>query len=78
MARHIVKLLDKEAIMKNNHTYGGYNFMGLLTLLFIYLRLAGHVAWPWAWVLSPIWLPATVLIVVTIIVSVVGAIRGNN
>lgn len=30
------------------------NFIALLTLLFIGLKLTGYIAWSWFWVLSPI------------------------
>ena len=43
-------------------------FFGLLTLLFIGLKLTGHIAWSWVWVLSPIWI--TLLIVVVLILLV--------
>lgn len=29
----------------------------LLTVLFVGLKLTGHIAWPWLWVLAPVWLP---------------------
>lgn len=35
---------------------GGVGFFGLLTLIFIVLRLTEVVQWSWVWVLSPIWL----------------------
>ena len=35
---------------------GGISFLGLLTILFIGLKLTGFIAWPWLWVLSPLWL----------------------
>lgn len=35
---------------------GGIGFPGLLTVLFVGLKLTGHIAWPWVWVLSPIWI----------------------
>jgi len=35
---------------------GGIGFPGLLTVLFIGLKLTGHITWPWVWVLSPIWI----------------------
>jgi len=36
--------------------YGvGINFSGLLTILFIGLKLTHHIDWSWFWVLSPIW-----------------------
>ena len=34
----------------------GIGFTGLLTVLFIYLKLTGQVAWSWWWVLSPLWI----------------------
>ena len=29
----------------------------MLALLFIGLKLTGHIAWSWWWVLSPLWIP---------------------
>ena len=40
---------------------GGINFFGLLTIVFITLKLIGHINWSWWWVLSPLWLPITVV-----------------
>ena len=34
---------------------GGIGFLGLLTILFIGLKLTGHITWSWWWVLAPIW-----------------------
>ena len=34
---------------------GGIGFLGLLTILFIGLKLTGHINWSWWWVLAPIW-----------------------
>lgn len=34
----------------------GIGFVGLLTVLFIALKLTGYIAWSWWWVLSPIWI----------------------
>jgi predicted tellurium resistance membrane protein TerC len=33
-------------------------FVGLLTILFIGLKLTGNVSWSWWWVLSPLWISA--------------------
>ena len=35
--------------------YKASNFSELLTVLFIGLKLTGHINWSWFWVLSPIW-----------------------
>ena len=48
--------------MSDNNTTsysGGVSFTGLLTLIFITLKLLGVApvaTWPWVWVLSPIWI----------------------
>lgn len=34
----------------------GVGFPGLLTVVFIALKLTGHITWPWVWVLSPLWI----------------------
>ena len=34
---------------------GGVGFFSLLAILFIGLKLSGHITWSWVWVLSPIW-----------------------
>lgn len=32
-------------------------FLGLLTLVFIVLKLTNYIDWSWVWVLSPLWIP---------------------
>lgn len=43
---------------------GGVGFVGLLTIVFITLKLTGHIDWSWWWVLSPIWIVALVVLVI--------------
>jgi hypothetical protein len=33
---------------------GGIGFLGLLTIVFITLKLTGYIDWSWFWVLSPL------------------------
>lgn len=35
---------------------GGIGFFGLLTTVFIVLKLTNVIAWPWIWVLAPSWI----------------------
>ncbi len=35
---------------------GGVGFTGLLTIVFVVLKLLGRIHWSWWWVLSPIWI----------------------
>lgn len=45
---------------------GGIGFMGLLTILFIGLKLTGHIDWSWWWVLAPIWGSIALITVVAV------------
>jgi len=40
----------------------GVGFFGLLTILFITLKLTNYVAWSWWWVFAPIWGPFAIII----------------
>lgn len=49
--------------MSDNNTAsgGGVGIFGLLGVAFIVLKLVGVIAWPWLWVLAPIWAPLALL-----------------
>ena len=52
---------NKKSILKmsnNNSSSGGVGFVGLLTILFIGLKLGEVIAWSWWWVLAPLWISA--------------------
>lgn len=42
---------------------GGIGFVGLLTLLFIALKLLDKIDWSWWWVLSPLWISAALTLI---------------
>ena len=46
---------------------GGIGFTGLLTVLFVGLKLTNVIAWSWWWVLSPIWIPVFLFMIILII-----------
>jgi len=50
---------------------GGVGFAGLLTVLFIGLKLTGHITWPWIWVLSPLWISALLAIAILLVAFIV-------
>ena len=43
---------------------GGIGFCGLLTIAFIVLKLLGVINWSWVWVLSPMWIPTLIVILI--------------
>lgn len=47
------------------HTHS-IGFPGLLTILFIALKLMGYINWSWVWVLSPLWISFSIAAILLI------------
>ena len=60
---------------KSNAAGGGIGFTGLLTIVFIVLKLCNVINWSWWWVLSPIWISVSLIVVIFIVVMVVLMIK---
>jgi len=56
--------------MSDSKSSGGIGFFGLLTIVFITLKLCGVIAWSWWWVLSPFWIPLAIILVLAAIVGI--------
>ena len=52
----------------NNSSSNGIGFIGLLTIVFIALKLTGHITWSWFMVLSPIWISVSAFLLTIFIV----------
>lgn len=52
---------------------GGIGFAGLLTIVFITLKLTGVISWSWLWVLSPIWISFALALVILVIAAIIAA-----
>ena len=63
--------------MRNNRgtsgetSSGGIGFTGLLTIVFIVLKLMKVISWSWWWVLSPAWITLAIIILAAVIYVVV-------
>jgi hypothetical protein len=57
---------------------GGVTFLGLLTVLFVALKLLGVVSWSWLWVLAPLWIPFALALLILIIGLVVYATKRRD
>ena len=62
----------------NNVSTGGVGFAGLLTIVFITLKLCKVIDWPWIWVLSPIWISAALVVLIIAIVFIVNIVMRNK
>ena len=49
---------------------GGIGFTGLLTIVFIVLKLLGFITWSWIWVLSPIWIEAIIVVLLLVVLII--------
>lgn len=45
----------------------GIGFTGLLTIVFIVLKLTNVINWSWLWVLSPVWISFALVIAIILI-----------
>lgn len=66
---------------KTTEASGGIGFTGMLTILFIGLKLAGYISWSWWWVLSPIWISFSLffsIIAVGLFVAIVVLLAGSK
>lgn len=57
---------------------GGIGFFGLLTILFIGLKLGDVIAWSWFMVFIPIWLPILLLIFAGMFALLIYVLRETN
>ena len=53
--------------MKVKATAKGIGFTGVLTVAFIVMKLCGVIKWSWIWVLSPIWIPVVLWVLIFVI-----------
>ncbi len=68
--------------MANNNSTttntGGIGFFGLLTIVFITLKLTGYIAWSWWWVLAPIWAPLALVLTIAVLFVGLAFAFGNK
>ena len=50
---------------------GGIGFCGLLTIVFIVLKLLGKITWSWLWVLSPLWIAWAICLIILLIFGII-------
>ena len=63
--------------MADSKSSSGIGFTGLLTIVFVTLKLLGKIDWSWWWVLSPIWISVILAIVIVVIAAMLQASIGS-
>lgn len=54
--------------MSKETVTGGVSAWTVLLIVFIVLKLCNLIDWSWGWVLSPLWIPLSIVVLVVIIV----------
>ena len=57
--------------MASESSSGGIGFAGVLTIVFVVLKLVGVITWSWWWVLSPLWISFGLVLVILLIAALV-------
>lgn len=55
---------------------GGISFGGLLTIVFITLKLIDTITWSWWWVLAPLWMPIALVLAIILITFIILLFKG--
>jgi hypothetical protein len=61
--------------MAKHSSSSGIGFTGLLTIVFITLKLLDRISWSWWWVLSPLWISVGLTILFFLIVLFIALIK---
>jgi len=56
--------------MSNTSSSTGIGFFGLLTIVFIVLKLCHVINWSWWWVLSLIWMPSLIIVFILLCILI--------
>ena len=51
--------------------YTGISFSGMLTVLFVGLKLTGYIDWSWWWVVSPLWISLLIDLGILAVIGIV-------
>ena len=55
--------------MTERTTGAGVSVVGVITIVFVVLKLVGVITWKWVWVFSPIWLSTAFAVAAGIVVA---------
>jgi len=47
------------------------NFLGVVTVVFTILKLVGVIDWSWFWVLSPILIPISIVVLAAVVAVII-------
>ena len=60
--------------MSESSSSSGIGMFGMLTVLFIGLKLADIITWSWWWVLSPWWISGIIILISMLFILLMGSL----
>ena len=60
---------------QNSNASSGIGFTGVLTIVFIVLKILHKIAWSWWWVLSPLWISTAFVVFILLVVVAVAMVK---
>jgi hypothetical protein len=64
--------------MKKQQGNAGIGFLGLLTILFVGLKLTGYINWSWWLVLVPLYGPLAVVLALLAIAAIIATLTSGD
>ena len=74
--QNVIKQSQFKTMSSSSSSSSSIGFSGLLTVLFVGLKLTGQITWPWLWVLSPLWISALIVIAILTIILIAAIVAG--
>lgn len=69
--------MSKQSNSSVQSSSSGIGFCGLLTIVFIVLKLLNVITWSWWWVLSPIWISVVLVVAILIVVGIIAFVTSK-
>ena len=54
-----------------NSSSSGIGICGVLTIVFVVLKLVGVINWSWLWVLCPLWIDILLTVIILVIIAII-------
>ena len=62
----------------SNGSSGGIGILGFMFLIFLTLKLTGHITWSWWWITSPLWGGLGLMIAIFVLIIIGALIFGRK
>ena len=46
------------------------SLLGIAVAVLIVLKIIGYIAWPWIWILAPLWVPIVLRVIMWIVIGI--------